>query len=122
MKVCRDAPSISNLLFADDSLIQMQDDGENAACMKHILDEYYQTSGQLVSTSKSSVLFSPNTKVDIRDAICTSMDFMTEALTNKYLGIPTMVGADRSDSFSVLRRPCMPKNQWVEGEDAILWR
>jgi hypothetical protein len=40
VKVCRDAPAISNLLFANESLILMQADEANAGCLKRILDEY----------------------------------------------------------------------------------
>jgi hypothetical protein len=55
VKVCREAPAISNLLFADDSLILMQANEANAGCLKHILDIYCRASGQLVSTPKSSI-------------------------------------------------------------------
>jgi hypothetical protein len=115
VKVCRDAPAISNLLFADDSLILMQADEANATNLKRILDEYCQASGQLVSTAKSSVFFSPNTHVEERAAICTRLEIMTEALTDRYLGLPAMVGADRSDSFQFLvDRVCKRINGWKE--------
>jgi hypothetical protein len=100
VKVCREAPSISNLLFADDSLILMQADVGNAGCLKRILDEYCGASGQLISVDKSSIFFSPNTRVEERASICTILDIMTEALTDKYLGLPAIVGADRSDVCS----------------------
>ena len=55
VKVCRDAPTVSNLLFADDSLIPMKANATNAACLKSILDLYCSASGQLVSVEKSSI-------------------------------------------------------------------
>ena len=42
--------------FVDDSLIPMRADAANAACLREILDAYYESSGQLVSDVKSSVL------------------------------------------------------------------
>jgi hypothetical protein len=75
--VCRDAPGISNLLFADDSLILMQAGKANAGCLKHILEIYCRASGQRVSTPKSSIFFSRNIRVDVRESICTSLDTMT---------------------------------------------
>jgi hypothetical protein len=72
VKVCHEAPAISNLLFPDDSLILMQANEANAGCLKHILDIYCRASGQLVSTPKSSIFFSPNTHVEVRESICTS--------------------------------------------------
>lgn len=40
VKVCRDAPSVSHLLFADDSLILMKADVANANTLKGILQSY----------------------------------------------------------------------------------
>ena len=55
VKVCRDAPAVSNLLFADDSLILMKANATNAACVNSIPDLYCSASGQLVSVEKSSI-------------------------------------------------------------------
>jgi hypothetical protein len=115
VKVCRDAPAISNLLFADDSLILMQADEGNAECLKRILNTYCRASGQLVSTAKSTIFFSPNTEVAERESICVKLDIMTEALTDKYLGLPAMVGADRTECFQFLvDRVCKRINWWKE--------
>ena len=50
IKVCRDAPSISHLLFADDSLVLMKASNHNANTLKRVLDTYCASSGQRVST------------------------------------------------------------------------
>lgn len=99
VKVCRDAPSVSHLLFADDSLILMKADASNAACLKNCLYSYCASSGQLVSDGKSSIYFSPNTTVDHRVEVCTALNIMTEALTDKYVGLPPLVGAEKSHCF-----------------------
>jgi hypothetical protein len=57
VKVCRDAPSVSHLLFADDSLILMRADETNATSLCRALDDYCVASGQLVSEAKSSIFF-----------------------------------------------------------------
>jgi hypothetical protein len=64
VRVCRDAPMVSHLLFADDSLILMNADTKNALELKEILDRYYANSGQKLSESKTSIFFSPNTVVE----------------------------------------------------------
>ena len=97
--MCRNAPSVSHLLFADDSLILMTTDMLNAASLQQALDDYCTNSGQLVSRSKSSIFFSPNTSVVAREEICQELHIDTEALSDKYLGLPALVGVDRSDCF-----------------------
>lgn len=49
VKVCRGAPMVSHLLFADDSLILMQANRTNAETLKLILDRYCGASGQKIS-------------------------------------------------------------------------
>jgi hypothetical protein len=53
----------------------------------------------MMSLVKSSIFFSPNTNALIRSEICEVLHTDTEALSDKYLGLPALVGADRSDCF-----------------------
>jgi hypothetical protein len=53
----------------------------------------------MVSVAKSSIFFSPNTNALSRAEICETLHINTEALSYKYLGLPALVGADRSDCF-----------------------
>ena len=80
VSVCRNAPSISHLLFADDSLILMKANVQNATTLKKVLDTYCGSSGQLVSTPKSSIFFSPNTSVNIREDVCRTLDILVSQL------------------------------------------
>lgn len=101
--------------FADDSLILMKENLENANTLKYVLDMYCQSSGQLVSTAKSSIFFSQNTSVLVRENICNQVDILTQALTDKYPGLPSMVGVDRSDYFQhLVDRVCEKLKGWKE--------
>ena len=46
-----------------------------------------------------NIFFSPNTSVVSKAEICQILHTDTEALSDKYLGLPALVGADRSDCF-----------------------
>ena len=99
VKVCREAPIISHLLFADDSLILMHANKKNADSLINILNSYCAISGQKVSDAKSSIFFSGNTEVEVKAEVCETLNIMTESLSDRYLGLPAMVGTDRSDCF-----------------------
>jgi hypothetical protein len=115
IKVCRNAPSVSHLLFADDSLILLKADLNNAISLKQVLDTYCANSGQLISVAKSSIFFSPNTTVEVREDMCNILDINTEALSDKYLGLPALVGADRSDCFMhFVERVLQRLKGWME--------
>ena len=102
IQVYRDAPEVYHLLFADDCLILIHADKRNVDNLKHLLDSYCASSGQMVSDAKSSIFFSENTSVSDKLEVCQSLNIMTESLNDKYLGLPALVGADRSDCFQHL--------------------
>lgn len=58
LKIARGSPGISNLLFADDSLIFFKACKEGAKTIMEILEKFQRGSGQLLSNNKCSVLFS----------------------------------------------------------------
>jgi hypothetical protein len=83
-RVCREAPMVSHLLFADDSLILMQADRKNALKLKEILDSYCASSGHKISEEKSSIFFSTNTVLEERAEVFPILNIMKESLNDKY--------------------------------------
>ena len=77
----------------------MRADILNATSLQQVLEIYCDNSGQMVSLGKSSIYFSPNTNMQTRDEICHHLNITNQALSDKYLGLPALVGADRSDCF-----------------------
>ena len=55
-----------------------------------------------MSDGKSSIFSSPNVQVEVKAQLCAKLNIMTEALSDTYLGLPSMIGSDRSDSFTYL--------------------
>ena len=77
----------------------MRADRDNAHALRNVFQVYCAASGQLVSDAKSSIFFSPCTAVM---EICSVLNIMTEAITDKYLGLPAQVGVQKSDCFQDL--------------------
>lgn len=71
----------------------------NATSLQQVLDSYYANSGQLASRGKSSIFFSPNTNAALKTVIWNELHIDNEDLSDKYLGLPALVGADRSDCY-----------------------
>ena len=69
VSICRSAPSISHLLFADDSLVFCQAKQEEVQVVSDVLDLYAVAFGQCINLEKSSVFFNSNTSRMQRDWI-----------------------------------------------------
>ena len=67
ISICRGAPKVPHLFFADDSLLFYKANGNECNKLKEILDLYESASGQKISTDKSSIFFSPNTSQELKD-------------------------------------------------------
>ena len=53
--------------------------------------------------------------LQVREDVCRELDILTEALSNKYMGLPTMVGVDRTDCFQhLIDRVCQRLKGWKE--------
>ena len=46
--------------------------------------------------------FSPNVNVDVKAQICVELNIMTEAISDKYLGLSMMVCLDQTERFIYL--------------------
>jgi len=103
VKICRGAPSINHLLFADDSLLLFQINDQSAGHLQNVLSLYENCSGQLVNKDKSSVMFSKNTSEEIKSAFMLSLDLAAETLNEKYLGLPVFIGNSKVKTFSYLK-------------------
>jgi hypothetical protein len=69
---------------------------------------------------KSSIFFSPNTHIDVKVQICNTLNINTEALSDKYLGLPALVGIDRSDCFMhLVERVIQLIKGWKENQLSI---
>lgn len=66
------------------------------------MESYCAASREMVSVEKPSIFFSPNSRVGIQEQISTILNIMTGALSDRYLGLPAMVGIEKTDCFQYL--------------------
>ena len=95
VKICPQAPCISHLLFADDSLILIRATEGDSKQLQNTLRLYEQCSGQMINKAKSVVLFSKNTKQQQRRVVCENVQVFKETMSERYLGLPIHVGKSK---------------------------
>ena len=101
--ICRGAPKVSNLLFADDSLLFCRATQNEVEVISKVLQTYANTSGQCINLEKSSVFFSSNTSASQKQDILRVLGVQEINRFDSYLGLPTFVGRTKYHTFSYLK-------------------
>jgi hypothetical protein len=115
IQLCPEAPKINHLFFADDSLIVMKANVENATKLQQILALYESQSGQMINKEKSSAMFSKGTKPSVKQAVLGVLEIPRESWNERYLGLPVHLGASKKKEFEYLKERIWQKIQgWKE--------
>ena len=115
VSICRSAPRISHLLFANDSLVFCQASREEVKVVKEMLQLYATTSGQCINLEKSSIYFSTNMGVDHKEWITNCLGVKEVDKFETYLGLPTLIGRSKYQTFSFLKDRVWKKLQGWKG-------
>lgn len=92
VKVCRRAPGISHLLFADDTLLFFKADEQQAREVKAIIAVYESATGQLINPTKCSIMFGKSCPQNQQESVRDSLQVQLSTFEEKYLGLPTPEG------------------------------
>jgi hypothetical protein len=103
VKICRNAPGISHLLFADDSLLFFKATPQEAGRVKQVIEEYASSMGQLINPAKCSIFFGDSCPNATREAVKEVLYVQHEAFDAKYLGLPTPHGRMNKEKFESLK-------------------
>src|ERR1044072_4691938 len=103
IKISQQAPVISNLSFADDSVIFFHADPDEALHIAGLLKTYESASGQMVNFDKSQLLCSQNVPSIRHNQLVQLLGVKAVESFGKYLGLPTIMGRPKSQVFSFVR-------------------
>ena len=103
ISICRGGPKITHLFFADDSLFFSK--ATTIACNKiqEILGQYERAFGQQVNRDKTTIYFNKATTLTTQNAIKEALGVPIIRQYEKYLGFPSLIGRNRSESFTQIK-------------------
>ncbi|KAL8091605.1 hypothetical protein AgCh_034018 [Apium graveolens] len=113
IKVCRKAHVISHMLFADDSYFYCKANTTEASKVIELLNVYEKASGQKINRGKSSVFFSSNVLDYNRQSVCQKLQMGEADVNTKYLGLPSILGRNKSAMLGYLKeKACAKVKSW----------
>jgi len=113
VKLSKNTERIPGLLFADDCLLFCRADMESCWRLKHILDAFCMSSGQLINYHKSTLTFSKNANSSHRQVVAGIFSITHTDSLGKYLGCPVFQKKPNRLIFQELIERTMTKlNGW----------
>jgi hypothetical protein len=100
--IATNAPQITHLFFADDSILFCRAKTTEANYLMGALNDYQRVSGQQINLDKSEMTFSPHLQLQIQQDFHSIMPFQVTNSIDKYLGMPTSMRRARSQNFNFI--------------------
>ncbi|XP_039040728.1 uncharacterized protein LOC120179088 [Hibiscus syriacus] len=103
LRFSRHGPRIIHLFYADDCLSFLRNSESSFARVRDILALYEHLYGQKVNSAKSSIYFFPSTTPSLQNHLCTLVGVSSIVDPSMYLGMPLIVGRNKTQAFGFLR-------------------
>ena len=102
LKVNRNCLILTHLFFSDDSLFFLKANTGNCRRMAECIQRYCIASGQKVNLEKSSIVFSSNTPLEVRNEIKELMGIKATTNPGSYLGVSFLWGKKRREVLNYI--------------------
>ena len=103
ISLCHGGPKVTHLFFANDSLLFSKATPRACETIQGILSHYERASGQQVNKDKTAIYFSKHTPKASQNVIKEALEVPIIRQYEKYLGLPSFVGRNRSESFTQIK-------------------
>ncbi|XP_013607556.1 PREDICTED: uncharacterized protein LOC106314175 [Brassica oleracea var. oleracea] len=103
IKLSSSCPAVHHLLFADDSLLMCDATVCENEEIKSYLKLYGDASGQVINTSKSSIIFGSGISQQQKMEIQEVLDIMKEGGEGTYLGLPECFKGSKKDLLNFIK-------------------
>lgn len=118
-RICNAAPTVTHLLFADDSFLFFCANHVETETIKNLLNAYEKVSGQSVNFQKSGIHFSSDVKQQIKTELSNILGVTNNLHDSKYLGLSSLVGRYKKKGVWFCKRQDMEESSRVAVEDNI---
>ncbi|CAM8901772.1 unnamed protein product [Rhodiola kirilowii] len=108
-KICRGAPTITHLMFADDCLLFLKARRDALHWVRSVLHRYELISGQKVNLAKSEVFCSKSVQDTVKGEISGRMGMKLVDAHSNYLGLPTIFTNQKVALFRLVEEKVMRK-------------
>ena len=113
LKIARDSPPVSHLLFADDSLFFCKAEPQQCRELMRIISEYGRASGQQLNAAKSSVFFGSKVPTELKTEIKEALGISREGGMGIYLGLPEKICGSKRQVFAFIQERLLERlNSW----------
>lgn len=99
MRVGRNGPIISHMMFVDDLVLFAEVDVSQICSILQCLQEFGDASGHKISQEKTHIYFSPNVHNRVRREICAISKFKQVEELGRYLGAEISFPKKRRDQL-----------------------
>lgn len=115
-KVAQGAPSVTHMLFADDSYLYCRATPDEANHVRELLKKFERASGQQVNLQKSSIFFSTNTDAPTKMHVMNLLQMLEADRNSLYLGLPSMMGRNKRALLGYLKEKARKRMFGWEGK------